>query len=73
MGIGEAFGTLVGRVSMDMIGIDISDVPGAAIGDRVVLWGDGPTVEDVAAAANTIPWTLMTGINRRVAVRIEAG
>lgn len=73
VGIGEAFGTLVGRVSMDMIGIDISDVPGAAIGDRVVLWGDGPTVEDVAAAANTIPWTLMTGINRRVAVRIEAG
>jgi len=73
VGIGNAFGALVGRVSMDMIGVDVSDVPGAAIGDRVVLWGDGPSVEDVAAAANTIPWTLMTGINRRVAVRLEAG
>jgi alanine racemase len=40
-------------------------------GDRVVLWGDGPTVEEVAGAARTIPWTLMTGINRRVAVRLD--
>jgi alanine racemase len=72
VGIGNAFGTLVGRVSMDMISIDITGVPGAAVGDRVVLWGDGPCVEEVAAAASTIPWTLMTGINRRVAVRIEA-
>lgn len=71
--VGNAFGALVGRVSMDMISIDLTEVPGAAIGDRVVLWGDGPSVEDVAAAANTIPWTLMTGINRRVAVRLEAG
>lgn len=73
VGIGNAFGALVGRVSMDMISIDLTDVPGAAIGDRVVLWGDGPGVEEVAAAANTIPWTLMTGINRRVAVRLDAG
>lgn len=73
VGIGNAVGVLAGRVSMDMISIDITDVPGAAIGDRVVLWGDGPCVEDVATAANTIPWTLMTGINRRVAVRVEAG
>jgi alanine racemase len=62
---------LVGRVSMDMITVDLTEVPGACIGDRVVLWGDGPTVEEVAGAARTIPWTLMTGINRRVAVRVE--
>lgn len=73
VGIGNSFGALIGRVSMDMISIDITDVPNTAIGDRVVLWGDGPCVEEVAAAANTIPWTLMTGINRRVAVRIETG
>lgn len=73
VGIGNAFGTLIGRVSMDMISIDITRVPGAAVGDRVVLWGDGPCVEEVAAAANTIPWTLMTGINRRVAVRLDPG
>lgn len=72
VGVGNALGTLIGRVSMDMISIDLTDVPGAAIGDRVVLWGDAPSVEDVAAAANTIPWTLMTGINRRVAVRLDA-
>lgn len=62
---------LVGRVSMDMITIDLTEVPDAVVGDPVVLWGDGPSVEDVAAAARTIPWTLMTGINRRVAVRVE--
>ena len=62
----------VGRVSMDMLTIDLTEVPGAVAGDPVVLWGDSPTVEDVAGAARTIPWTLMTGINRRVAVRVEA-
>jgi alanine racemase len=61
---------LVGRVSMDMVTVDLTDVPGAAVGDRVVLWGASPTVEEVAAAARTIPYTLMTGINRRVAVRV---
>lgn len=62
---------LVGRVSMDMLTIDLTDIPGASAGDRVILWGDRPTVEDVAGAARTIPWTLMTGLNRRVAVRVE--
>jgi alanine racemase len=64
---------LVGRVSMDMVTVDLTDVPGAAVGDRVVLWGASPTVEEVAAAARTIPYTLMTGINRRVAVRVVEG
>lgn len=68
---------VVGRVSMDMVTLDLTEVPAAAVGDRVVLWGTSPTVEEVAAAARTIPYTLMTGINRRVAVRIveavEAG
>jgi alanine racemase len=61
---------LVGRVSMDMVTLDLTEVPAAAVGDRVVLWGTSPTVEEVAAAARTIPYTLMTGINRRVAVRV---
>ncbi len=60
---------LAGRVSMDMITIDLDDVANARIGDRVVLWGpDGPAVETVAAAAGTIPWALLTGIGRRVAM-----
>ncbi len=73
VGIRGRSAPLVGRVSMDMVTIDLTEVPEAEPGDRVILWGDGPAVEEVAAAARTIPWTLMTGINRRVAVRIEAG
>ncbi|MEO8223259.1 MAG: alanine racemase [Gammaproteobacteria bacterium] len=73
VGIRNRLAPLVGRVSMDMLTVDLTDLPEALPGDRVVLWGDGPTVEEVAAAARTIPWTLMTGINRRVAVRIDAG
>ncbi|MBN8511272.1 MAG: CHAT domain-containing protein, partial [Burkholderiales bacterium] len=64
---------VVGRVSMDMVTIDVTDVAGVAVGDRVVLWGDSPTVEEVAGAARTIPYTLMTGLNRRVAVRVTEG
>jgi alanine racemase len=58
---------------MDMLTLDLTDIPGARAGDPVILWGDGPTVEEIAGAARTIPWTLMTGINRRVAVRVESG
>jgi alanine racemase len=73
VGVRNCLAPIVGRVSMDMLTVDLTDVPGAAAGDRVVLWGDGPTVEEVAGAARTIPWTLMTGINRRVAVRVDTG
>ena len=71
VGVRDCLAPVVGRISMDMLTIDLTDVPGARVGDRVVLWGDGPTVEEVAGAARTIPWTLMTGINRRVAVRLD--
>ncbi|TFG87885.1 MAG: alanine racemase [Chromatiales bacterium] len=73
VGVRGLVAPLVGRVSMDMLTIDLTEVPGAVAGDPVVLWGDSPTVEEIAGAARTIPWTLMTGINRRVAVRVEAG
>ena len=73
VGIRDRIAPLVGRVSMDMLTVDLTDIPGASAGDRVILWGDGPTVEEIAGAARTIPWALMTGINRRVAVRVEAG
>jgi alanine racemase len=71
VGVRDRLAPVVGRVSMDMLTIDLTDVPGARVGDPVVLWGDGPTVEEVASAARTIPWTLMTGINRRVDVRLD--
>ena len=61
---------LVGRVSMDMIAIDTTDVQREAkVGDPVVLWGEGLAIEEVAIWAETIPYTLLCGINQRVAVR----
>ena len=60
---------LAGRVSMDMIAIDTTDVKRApTVGDPVVLWGEGLPVEEVAVWAETMPYTLLCGINRRVAV-----
>lgn len=57
---------LVGRVSMDMIAVDVTDLPPVAVGDEVVLWGPGLPVEDVARAAGTIPYELVCGVSQRV-------
>ncbi|MGK2913667.1 MAG: alanine racemase [Porticoccaceae bacterium] len=61
--------TLVGRVSMDMITLDISTIPDARVGDTVVLWGEGLPAEVVASSADTITYDLFTGIGRRVDFR----
>lgn len=58
---------LVGRVSMDKITVDLRAAPEAAVGDEVVLWGRGLPVEEIAAAAGTIGYELLTGIHGRVA------
>jgi alanine racemase len=57
---------LVGRVSMDMISVDLREQPEAKIGDEVVLWGEGLPVEEVAAYASTIPYELLCGVTGRV-------
>lgn len=57
---------LIGRVSMDMITVDLHSQPNAKIGDAVVLWGEGLPVEKVAAAANTISYALFCGVTARV-------
>ncbi len=56
---------LAGRVSMDMIAIDLRGVA-AQVGDPVVLWGAGLPIEEIARAAQTIPYTLTCGITPRV-------
>jgi alanine racemase len=62
---------LAGRVSMDMIGIDITDLKAAVrLGDPVVLWGAGLPVEEIAVWAQTIPYELLCGISQRVAVEL---
>lgn len=59
---------IVGRVSMDMIAVDLTDVPHAQLGSAVVLWGNELPVERIASCANTIPYELVCGLSQRVAV-----
>jgi alanine racemase len=62
---------LAGRVSMDMIGIDVTDLPQMPkLGDPVILWGAGLPVEEIAVWADTIPYELLCGISQRVAVNL---
>jgi alanine racemase len=62
---------LAGRVSMDMTTIELDGQPEAAVGDPVVLWGDGLPLERVAAAAETIPYELLCRVSRRVPYRFR--
>ena len=58
----------VGRVSMDMLCVDISDVPEAYVGTPVTLWGEGLSADEVAAAAGTVSYQLLAGLAARVPV-----
>ena len=57
---------VVGRVSMDLMTVDLRGLPEARVGDPVVLWGPGLPVEEVAGHANTIGYELTCSITRRV-------
>ena len=61
---------IVGRVSMDMLYVDLSASPLADVGSRVVLWGEGLPVENVAHAAGTVSYELLCALGRRVPVVI---
>ena len=58
----------LGRVSMDMLYVDLSGIPQAGIGSPVVLWGAGLPVEEVAHAAETISYELLCALAARVPV-----
>ena len=69
----------VGRVSMDLLAVDLSPVPAAQIGSTVTLWGRGPNfahdgqvlaIDEVAHAAGTIGYELMCALAPRVPVRV---
>ena len=63
---------LAGRVSMDMIGIDVTDLKRSPrLGDPVILWGSGLPVEEIAVWADAIPYELLCGISQRVAVTLR--
>jgi alanine racemase len=59
--------TLAGRVSMDLLAVDISDLPDGAVkrGDMATLIGDGISVDDLGAKAGTIGYEVLTSLGRR--------
>jgi alanine racemase len=64
---GQRTGT-VGRVSMDMLCVDISDIPEAYVGTPVTLWGEGLSCDEVAQAAGTVSYELLCALAPRVPV-----
>ena len=58
----------IGRVSMDMLQVDLSDLPQSDVGSNVVLWGNGLPIEAVAQAAGTISYELMCALTARVRI-----
>ncbi|MEO8249540.1 MAG: alanine racemase [Burkholderiales bacterium] len=67
---------LVGRVSMDMITVDLTPLPRAGFGSEVTLWGRAAggailAIDDVAAAAGTVGYELMCALARRVPVVVQ--
>ncbi len=68
---------LVGRVSMDMVSVDLTPVPAAGPGSEVTLWGRGPAgsvlpIDEVAHAAGTVGYELMCALAARVPVTTDA-
>jgi alanine racemase len=66
---------LVGRVSMDMVTVDLSSAPDARAGSEVTLWGCGPNgavlpIDEVAHAAGTVGYELMCALAMRVPVQV---
>ena len=56
--------SLIGRVSMDMLTVDLTDLPGAGIGSAVELWGPQVPVNRIAEAAGTISYELLCNVKR---------
>ncbi len=57
---------VVGRVSMDLTTIDVTDVPDAAVGDEAVLLGDAITAEELAVKLDTISYEVFCAVSKRV-------
>lgn len=60
----------LGRVSMDMLCVDITDIPEAQIGSRVELWGKLVSVDEVAEAAGTVGYELLCALSPRVPIEV---
>lgn len=71
--IGGEKTTLVGRVSMDMLTVDVTDMPHVRVGDSVEFWGDTVSATDVAAACGTISYELFCQVTARPRRVIKEG
>lgn len=71
--IGTQQGTvlLAGKVSMDMVTADITDLPALDVGSPVTLWGDSPCIDEVAGHCDTIGYELCTRITQRTPRRFH--
>jgi alanine racemase len=59
---------IAGRVSMDMVTVDLTPVPAAVVGSPVVLWGEGMPVDEVAMASGTVGYELLCAVAPRVPI-----
>lgn len=57
---------VIGRVSMDMLMVDLRNCPDAAVGSEVILWGEGLPLEELVSHTHTIPWEILTSVQNRV-------
>ena len=62
---------LCGRVSMDMIAVDVTELAGVQVGSPTVLWGKELPVEEIARHAGTIPYELLCGVSQRVPLELR--
>jgi alanine racemase len=62
---------IVGRVSMDMIAADVTELPEVHVGTPAVLWGPGLPVEEIARHAGTIPYELLCSVSQRVPLELR--
>jgi alanine racemase len=72
--VGDVRTRIVGRVSMDMITVDLTPVAGAGVGSVATLWGTSPggavlPIDEVAQAAGTVGYELMCALAQRVPTR----
>lgn len=57
---------MIGTVCMDMFMVDVTAIPDLKEGEEVIIFGKDCPVEQLATAAGTIPYEIMTGISQRV-------
>lgn len=64
--VNGALAPIIGNVSMDTCSIDITDIPNTNEGDEVTIFGEKPSITELASRLQTIPYEVLTSVSRRV-------